>query len=98
MPVTSLPSVTGCSPADSYSNGRRRRGNIRNPHERQAPVSKAVDIPPGFSPDPLTDKELETKFREMAIEYMNEQQIQKLLNTIRLDRADNAGLTKEVSI
>lgn len=43
---------------------------------------KRVDVPHGFADDPLTDKELEDKFRQMAIKYMPEKQIQKIFSTI----------------
>jgi 2-methylcitrate dehydratase len=51
---------------------------------------KRVDLPHGFGNDPLTDKELEDKFREMALKYISEAQIQKLFNTIwNLEKLDN---------
>lgn len=43
---------------------------------------KRIDLPHGFGDDPLTDKELEDKFREMALKHMSEEQIQKILNLI----------------
>ncbi len=43
---------------------------------------KRVEVPHGFGDDPLTDKELEDKFREMALKYMDERQIQKIFNTV----------------
>jgi 2-methylcitrate dehydratase len=43
---------------------------------------KNVKVPHGFGDDPLTDKELEDKFREMAIKYMSEKEIQKIFDTV----------------
>jgi 2-methylcitrate dehydratase len=40
------------------------------------------DIPNSFGNDPLTDAELEEKFRQMAIKYIPEKQIQKIFSTI----------------
>jgi 2-methylcitrate dehydratase len=48
--------------------GRRLRKHIANPH--------------GFGDDPLTDKELEEKFREMATKYLSEKQIGRIFETI----------------
>lgn len=56
---------------------------------------KRIDVPHGIGSDPMTDSELESKFREMAQRYMDEIQIQKLFETIwnveKLD--DMSGLT-----
>lgn len=43
---------------------------------------KRIDVPHGFGSDPLTDNELEEKFREMAAVYFSEKHIQDMLNTI----------------
>jgi len=43
---------------------------------------KRVDTPHGFDNDPLSDRELEDKFREMAIKYMNEKQVQEIFNAV----------------
>ena len=43
---------------------------------------KRVDTPHGLGDDPLTDGELEDKFREMAAKYMGEKQIQKVFDTV----------------
>lgn len=43
---------------------------------------KRVDTPHGYGDDPLTDKELEDKFREMATKYMGEDQLQKIFDAI----------------
>jgi 2-methylcitrate dehydratase len=40
------------------------------------------DIPNNFGNDPLTDEDLEEKFRQMAIKYIPEKQIQKIFSTI----------------
>jgi 2-methylcitrate dehydratase len=47
-------------------------------HSFQRPIGN----PHGFGNDPLTDGELEDKFRKMAIKYMSEQQIQKIFDTV----------------
>jgi 2-methylcitrate dehydratase len=41
-----------------------------------------VDTPHGFGNDPLSDEELEDKFREMATKYMDKEQIKKIFDTI----------------
>jgi 2-methylcitrate dehydratase PrpD len=43
---------------------------------------KRVDTPHGMGDDPLTDGELEDKFREMAMKYMGEERIQKIFDTV----------------
>ena len=43
---------------------------------------KRVDVPHGMGDDPLTDGELEEKFREMATKYMGEEQISKIFDTV----------------
>ena len=43
---------------------------------------KRVDNPHGFYDDPLTDKELEDKFREMAIKCMDDKQIQSIFDIV----------------
>lgn len=43
---------------------------------------KRVDTPHGMGDDPLTDGELEDKFRQMAVKYMGKQQIQKIFETV----------------
>lgn len=43
---------------------------------------KYVDNPHGVGDDPLTDGDLEEKFRGMARKYMNDEQIRKLFDTI----------------
>jgi 2-methylcitrate dehydratase len=43
---------------------------------------KCVDIPHGFGDAPLTDEELEEKFRGMARKYMSDERIQKLFDII----------------
>jgi len=43
---------------------------------------KRVDNPHGFGDDPLSDAELEDKFREMAIKCMEEKQIQMIFDTV----------------
>lgn len=43
---------------------------------------KQIDTPHGLGNDPLTDKELEEKFREMAIKYMDEKQINKIFDAV----------------
>jgi 2-methylcitrate dehydratase PrpD len=51
---------------------------------------KSVDNPHGASGDPLTDVELEDKFRDMAVKYMDIQQIQEIFDTIwNLEKLDD---------
>jgi len=53
---------------------------------------KRVDTPHGFASDPLTDGELEEKFREMASKYFSESRIQKIFNTIwNAEKLDDIG-------
>jgi 2-methylcitrate dehydratase len=53
---------------------------------------KHIVVPHGRGDDPLTDGELEDKFREMAARYMDEEQIQKIFDAVwnveRLDDMD----------
>ena len=51
-----------------------------------------VDTPHGLGDDPLSDRELEDKFRKMASKYMGEPKIQRIINTVwNLDRLDDTG-------
>ncbi len=51
---------------------------------------KRVDSPHGLDDDPLTDGELEDKFREMATKSMGKEQIKKILATIwNVERLDD---------
>lgn len=43
---------------------------------------KHIITPHGLGDDPLTDEELEDKFREMATKYMDEEQIQKIFDAV----------------
>ena len=43
---------------------------------------KRIDNPHGFGNDPLTDKELEDKFRQMAARYMDGTQIQDIFEAV----------------
>jgi 2-methylcitrate dehydratase len=52
--------------------------------------TKRVDNPHGFGNDPLTDQELETKFKAMAIKYMPRTQIKRLFETIwNIEKSDD---------
>jgi 2-methylcitrate dehydratase len=53
---------------------------------------KRIDNPHGFGDDPLTDGELEDKFRKMALKYMSEQKIRKIFDAIW-----NVEALKEIS-
>jgi 2-methylcitrate dehydratase len=54
--------------------------------------SRHVVHPRGTGPNPLTDGELEDKFREMARTYMPETQIRQIIDTVwNLERLDDAG-------
>jgi 2-methylcitrate dehydratase len=51
---------------------------------------RRIDIPHGLGDDPLSDRELEDKFRAMALKYMKEQQIQKIIETLwNVERLDD---------
>jgi len=53
---------------------------------------KRVDVPHGLGSDPLTDRELEDKFKSMALTYMDEHQIQEIFRTVwNVDRLDDIG-------
>ncbi len=53
---------------------------------------KHVVTPHGFDDDPLTDKELEDKFREMATKYMGERQIKQIIDTVwDVEKLDDMG-------
>jgi 2-methylcitrate dehydratase len=43
---------------------------------------KRVDIPHGFGDNPLSDEELEEKFREMAKKYMGHEQIRNIIDAV----------------
>jgi 2-methylcitrate dehydratase len=43
---------------------------------------KRVDVPHGFGNDPLTDRELEDKFRKLASEHMGEDQIRRIFDVV----------------
>ncbi|MFC1870469.1 MmgE/PrpD family protein [Chloroflexota bacterium] len=54
--------------------------------------TKRVDTPHGFADDPLTDGELEEKFRGMAAKYMPEEQIKKIFDTVwNAENLDDMG-------
>lgn len=54
--------------------------------------TKRIDTPHGLGNDPLTDKELEEKFRDMAIKYMDEKQIERILDTVwNIEKLDDIG-------
>lgn len=57
---------------------------------------KQIDTPHGLGDDPLTDKELEEKFKDMAIKYMDEKQINKIFDTVwNIEKLDDISeLTK----
>lgn len=51
---------------------------------------KRVDTPHGVGDDPLSDKELEDKFRSMATKYMGEEQIQEIFDAVwNVERLDD---------
>ena len=51
---------------------------------------KRVDTPHGFGDDPLSDGELEDKFREMAAKYMGEKQIKEIFSSVwNVERLDD---------
>lgn len=53
---------------------------------------KRIDTAHGFGNDPLSDNELEEKFRDMAIKYMDEPQIRKIFDTVwNVEKLDDMG-------
>jgi 2-methylcitrate dehydratase len=60
--------------------------------------SKSMDLPHGLGDDPLTDGELEDKFKEMALKYMSREKIQKIVDMVwNVDGIDDIGeLTKQM--
>jgi 2-methylcitrate dehydratase len=53
---------------------------------------KRIDTPHGLGDDPLSDGELEDKFRKMASKYMREPQIRKIIETVwNVDRLEETG-------
>ena len=53
---------------------------------------KRVDNPHGFYDDPLSDRELEDKFTQMAIECMSKKQIKKIFDTVwNVDKLDDVS-------
>jgi len=53
---------------------------------------KRIDTPHGLGNDPLTDGELEKKFTDMAIKYMDEKQIKKIFDTVwNTEKLDDIG-------
>ena len=60
---------------------------------------KRIDTPHGLGNDPLSDKELEEKFKDMAAKYMDEKQICKIIDTIwNADKLDNMGKLAELMV
>ena len=53
---------------------------------------KRVDTIHGLGGDPLTDTEVEEKFRKMAIKYMSERQMKQIIDTVwNLEKLDDMG-------
>lgn len=53
---------------------------------------KRIDVPHGIGNDPLTDKELEDKFGQMASRYMGDAQIRKIFDACwNAERLDDLG-------
>jgi 2-methylcitrate dehydratase len=53
-------------------------------------LRRRVDTPHGFGDDPLSDEELEQKFKEMAKKYMTEKQIRQIFDTVwNVERVDD---------
>ena len=60
---------------------------------------KCIEQPHGFGNDPLTDTELEEKFRQMAIKYMPIKQINMIFDTIwNVDKLDDMGKLTELLV
>jgi 2-methylcitrate dehydratase PrpD len=74
----------------SMTRGREGMSVITTKDGRQ--FEKRIDTPHGFGDDPLTDGELEDKFRDMASKYMGAERIQKIFDTVwNADRLDNVN-------
>ena len=53
---------------------------------------KRIDVPHGLANDPLSDKELEEKFAEMASDYYNRAQIQEIFDVIwNIEKFENTA-------
>ncbi len=60
---------------------------------------KCVDVPHGHGDDPLTDGELEDKFRGMATKYMDEKQIKEIFDTVwNAEKLDDMGKLMKLMI
>lgn len=60
---------------------------------------KCIDTPHGLGNDPLTDKELEEKFRDMAKKYMDEQHIEKIIDTVwNIEKLNDIGKLAELMV
>jgi 2-methylcitrate dehydratase len=60
---------------------------------------KSVDNPHGFGDDPLTDAELEDKFRQMATKCMSKSKIQKIFDRVwNLEKLDDIRKLTEMMI
>ena len=58
-----------------------------------------MEIPHVFANDPLTDSELEDKFRKMAERYMQGDQIQRILDNVwNVDKLDDISELMELLI
>ncbi len=58
---------------------------------------KRIDEPHGFGNDPLTDEELEEKFRSLARKYMTEEKIDKIMDIVwSIEKIENTGVLAEM--
>ena len=74
----------------SMTRGREGMSVITTKDGRQ--FEKRIDTPHGFGDDPLTDGELEDKFRDMGSKYMGDEQIQEIFDTVwNADRLDDVN-------
>ncbi len=60
---------------------------------------RRVDYPDGHPLNPMTDAELESKFHDMASEYMTETQVRKIIDTVnRLEKLDDIGSLMQTAV
>ena len=77
---------------DSSFPGRGEGGTSEITTKDGRRFEKRIDVPHGRGNDPLTDGELEEKFREMAAKHMGERQIKQIFDTIwNAEKLDNMG-------
>jgi 2-methylcitrate dehydratase len=70
----------------------RRGGRVEITTNDGRKFENSILTPHGYGDDPLTDAELEQKFGEMAMRYMNDKQIKQIIDTVwNVDRLEDMG-------